>query len=141
MEEIGPPILCTSHCELILSCPHSKNPLGTHSLQITCLLDKQYLQCIKNRWPKVRWIVFTSFFVYAPVTFLHACHFFLLCFFVSFFHFHCALFRGLVGACVIYPQILFVHSLVCQITHSFLSQTCINTSPMYTVILFSVWST
>ena len=61
-------------------------------------------------------------------------------FFFYFLSFHHTLFRGLAGACLNPESFsLFVHSLVCQITHSFLSQTCINTSPMYAlpVILFS----
>ena len=44
-------------------------------------------------------------------------------FFSTFFHFHHTIFRGLVGACVNPKSIfqtLFVHSLVCPITHSFL---------------------
>ena len=43
-------------------------------------------------------------------------------FFSSLFHFHRTLFRGLVGACVNPGSFsFFVHSLVCQITHSFLN--------------------
>ena len=39
------------------------------------------------------------------------------------FHFHCTLFRGLVGACVNPGSIShFVHSFVCPITHSFLDE-------------------
>ena len=42
--------------------------------------------------------------------------------FFSLFHFHRTLFRGLAGACVNPESFsLFVHSLVCQITHSFLN--------------------
>ena len=70
------------------------------------------------------------------------------CFFSStFFHFHCTLSRGLAGAYVnprSFFQTLFVHSLLCQTTHSLIflmdfSQTCVSTSPMYalSVILFS----
>ena len=43
-------------------------------------------------------------------------------FFSCLFHFHHTFFRGLVGACVNPRSFsLFVHSLVCQITHSFLN--------------------
>ena len=62
------------------------------------------------------------------------------CFFSSLFHFHCTLFCGLAGACVNPGSFsLFVHSLVCQITHSFLNRFQPNTSPMYAlpVMLFS----
>ena len=47
--------------------------------------------------------------------------FFLICF----FHFHRTLFRGHAGACVnpesFFSNSLFVHSFLCQITHSFLN--------------------
>ena len=49
--------------------------------------------------------------------------FFLLCFFLSFFYFHHTLFRGLAGVFVnpgSFSNSLFIHSLVCLITHSFL---------------------
>ena len=61
-------------------------------------------------------------------------------FFLFLFHFHHTLFRGLAGACINPKNFsLFVHSLVCPIIHSFLSQTWFSTSPMYTlpVIVFS----
>ena len=65
-------------------------------------------------------------------------------FLVCFFHFHLTLFRGLAGACVNPRSIfsLFVLSLVCPITHSFLDgfqPNLFTTSLKYAlpVILFS----
>ena len=57
-----------------------------------------------------------------PITFLSARIIFLVSLFVCFFHFHCTLFSW---ACksLREPQLtLFVHSLVCPITHSFLDR-------------------
>ena len=62
-------------------------------------------------------------------------HFMCASFFSCLFHFHHTLFRGLEGTCVNPRSFsLFMHSLVCQIPHSFLtnfSQTYVSTSPMY----------
>ena len=53
--------------------------------------------------------------------------FFFVCFY--YFHFHHTPFCGLAGACMnpeFYSNSLFVHSLVCQITHSFLNGFQLN---------------
>ena len=52
--------------------------------------------------------------------------FFFVCFFVSLFHFHRTLFSWACGSLREAPEVffsnsLFVHSLLCQITHSFLN--------------------
>ena len=112
-----PPILSTSKCEFngTVRAPMLKKPSPWHLF--TRLLNKWYLQCIH----------YTSFLhvLYKLLppnkNILGARHFFS----VSLFHFHHTLFRGLAGARVnpgsIFSNSLFVHSLVCLITHSFLN--------------------
>ena len=74
-----------------------------------------------------------------PKTFLCARRFF-LCFFVSFsshtFSWACGSLRE---PQEYFSNSLFVHSLLCQITHLFLSQICVSTSLMYVlpIILIS----
>ena len=60
-----------------------------------------------------------GFLLSITLNFLHARRFFF--FFVCFFHFHRTPFRGLAGACVNPGCFSLVHSLICQITHSFLN--------------------
>ena len=119
-----PPILSTSHCEFngTVRAPTLEKPSPWH--QFTRLLNKWYLHCIQNRWLEAcpdRFPQFCARLIKGflpPKTFLCVRRFFLCFIFIAHF-------RGVAGACVnprsIFSNSLFVHSLLCQITHSFLN--------------------
>ena len=69
----------------------------------------------------IHYMSFINSFLPSKSNILGACHFFFLFSFTFIAH----LFRGLAGACVnpeVFSHSLFVHSLVCLITHSFLNE-------------------
>ena len=119
--KLAPPILSTSHCEFngTRSCAHAQNhPLSTNTpvyytnstFIVSTIVSQQLVQ-----------IVFTGF-LFGRYKGLPSMNNIFTC--TSFFliiHFHRILFRGLAGAYMNPRSFLFVHSLVCPITHSFLN--------------------
>ena len=140
----APSILSSSHCEFIGThlCTHARKTIPLASIYsfstfiVSRIIDSKLVE-----------ILFTnSSYVAYKVAFCHQQHFTHSSFFLVSFIFIAHLFCGFAGACVnpgsIFSNSLFVHSLVYQITHSFLNgfqPTSISTSSMYTlpVILFS----
>ena len=147
---MAPPILSTSHCEFngTHSCAHARKtillaPIHPFTKQTVATFIVSIIV-----YPKLMQIVPSIFGMgiikdFIPsITFLHMRRFFL---FLSLFHCHRMLFCGLAGGCVNHRSFLFVHSLVCPITHSFLDRFQPNlvqhspTSMPLPVILFSAW--
>ena len=123
-----PPILSTSHCKFngAHSCAHARKIIPLASIHLfTKQITNTFIVCIIV-YPKLVQIVFTGFWYghykgFPSINNIFMCALFFL---VCFFDFHRTLFHRLAGACVnpgsIFSNSLFVHSLVCPITHSFL---------------------
>ena len=115
--KLAPPILSTNHCEFngACWCAHTRKIIPLAPIHLFTRQIVLYRQSAIN----------CTAFPLAPYklppsinNILRARHFFLVCF----FHFHRTLFRGFVGACMNPGSFsLFVHSLLCQITHLFLN--------------------
>ena len=113
-----PPILSTSHCEFngTRLCTHIRKTISL--AQIHSFTKQIVLHCIHNLSPKLMEIVFTGFWYgcYKGIPSMNI----LVCLFLSFsshtFLWACGSLRE--------PQkfSLFVHSLVCPITHLFLDE-------------------
>ena len=142
----APPILSISQCEFnsARSCAHARKtipltPIHLFTKQMVPSLCPELLtQSLLRSFSPVLCVHLT--YIRLPSInniFMHVS--FILVSFIFITHF----FRGLAGACVnpgIFLNSLFVHSLLCQITHSFLSQTCVSTFPMHalsTILLYS----
>ena len=110
-----PPILSTSHCEFngARSCAHARKPSLYH--QSTRLVNKYYLCCIYNRLLEARADRFHRFFTWV---FMRASFFS-----YSFLSFSSHTFLWACGS-LHEPRkfSLFVHSLVCPLTHSSLDE-------------------
>ena len=103
--------------------------LGTHSLVystkstfvVSRIIGPKF---VKNFFTSFSYIICLMKCFLSSKTFLHMCRFFLSLFLCFIFITH--FFGGLVGACVnpvsFSSNSLFVHSLVCPITHSFLDE-------------------
>ena len=100
--------------------PGTNSPINFTKQMVPSLCPESLTQSLSRSFSPVLCVRLIKGFL-PPKTFLHVHRFF----FVSLFHFHRTLFRGLAGACVnpasIFSNSLFMHSLLCQIPHSFLS--------------------
>ena len=113
-----------------------------------CLLNKWYLHCIQNCWHEAYPNIF-SCFLHVPFKVLHYINnilmraLFFLCFiFISQFSWACG---NLHQSRKLLSNSLFVHSILCQTTHSFLNGIAklVSALPdMYvlSIILISAWS-
>ena len=150
----APPILSASHCEFngARSCAHAWKtiplaPIHPFTKQMLPLLCPESLtRSMLRLFSPVLCVRLIKGFL-PPKTFLRARRFFLVSLFVCFFHFHCTLFRGHMGAWT--PEIFFKLSFCAFISLSNnslismdFSQTWVSNSPMYAlpVILISAWS-
>ena len=129
MEKIGTTILSTSHCEFngARSCAHARKtiplaPIHPFTKQmVPSLCPESLTRSLFRSFSPVLYVRLIKGFL-SPKTFLRARRSFSL--FVSLFHFHLTLFHRHAGACVnpgSFSNSLFVHSLLCQITRSFLN--------------------
>ena len=122
MEELGttnPKYQPLAQCEFngTRSCAQARKTIPIAPIH---LFTRQivYLHCINNHRPEV---LCNQCKLPPSINNIFRCA--LLFFFVSFFHFHCTLFRGIAGASVT-PEVFklsFVHSFVYAITHLFLN--------------------
>ena len=124
----APPILSTSHCEFngACSCAHARktiplaliHPFTKQNLMVPSFCPESLTRSFFRLFSPVLCVRLIKGFL-PPKTFLHARRFF------SLFYFYRTLFHGHAGACVnprsFFSSSLFVHSLLCQITCSFLN--------------------